>query len=621
MIPLIPILLIGLFIRFILIGNTGFIADISFWKSWSMAVVDHGVVWTAYNTNINYPPGFIYVLWIMGKIYQIFGNAHDYNAFWRENNFAFLFSSKLPAIAADVAVTLLIYWFLNQKEKLIKIGANLINFQFSIFPPLRRAGNFQFSLPTLMAAVFFLNPVSIIDSSLWGQYEAFGIFFTLISVVLLFYRRPYIGTVFFITGALLKLQNIIFIPLFFIFVFRYFDLETTLKSIAVAACTFFIVTFPFLVQGKMERVIYLMIVNNDYFPWLSLNAHNLWWIVAGAKGMTTTDKITVIGILNAKTVGLIIFSACYFLSCILIILRPTPRNFILALTIAIYSFFLFMTESHERYSYPVIVFLLFLYPFLENKINLTGIWMNSKKGRVPVKVFFWILYGFFTLAIFFNIHTGLILNYPYNGFSLLTGITNPVLTIANSYFGIFLFILLFPLIFSQISIFYLATSIALILFSLFALHLPYAVKKQVSLTSYKPIIIKQDYGTLQLNKTVNSFSGWRSWNRLSNNYFFYRKGFGTHANSKLVFDINRKFSRLVSDIGVDTETGPQASVVFQVFGDGKKLYESPHMGKFDFPGHIDIDIKGIKYLGLEITDAGNGNNNDHADWLNPVLYR
>ena len=45
------------------------------------------------------------------------------------------------------------------------------------------------------------------------------------------------------------------------------------------------------------------------------------------------------------------------------------------------------------------------------------------------------------------------------------------------------------------------------------------------------------------------------------------------------------------------------------------------MGRFDFPKHIEIDILGVKYLGLVTTDAGDGINSDHADWLNPVLYR
>ena len=89
----------------------------------------------------------------------------------------------------------------------------------------------------------------------------------------------------------------------------------------------------------------------------------------------------------------------------------------------------------------------------------------------------------------------------------------------------------------------------------------------------------------------------------------------------MVFNINRKFSRLSTDFGIDTEAQTAASVVFQVWGDNKKLFESQKMGRFDFPQHTEVNVKGVKYLGLVVTDAGDGINSDHADWLKPVLYK
>src|SRR3990167_7006118 len=123
--PFLFVLFIGLIIRLLLVGNTGFIADISFWKSWSLGALDHGIVWTTHNTNINYPPGFIYVLWLMGKLYSIFGDPHNFNTFWKENNFGFLLASKSIAIVSDTIIAYLIYWFTSQKEKLKQLGSTL----------------------------------------------------------------------------------------------------------------------------------------------------------------------------------------------------------------------------------------------------------------------------------------------------------------------------------------------------------------------------------------------------------------------------------------------------------------------------------------------------------------
>jgi hypothetical protein len=102
---------------------------------------------------------------------------------------------------------------------------------------------------------------------------------------------------------------------------------------------------------------------------------------------------------------------------------------------------------------------------------------------------------------------------------------------------------------------------------------------------------------------------------------FYRTGFGSHANSTLVFDINRLYSRFTTDFGVDTEAATPATVSFKIYGDDKLLYESKKYGRFDFPGHTSVPVKGVKLLKLEITDGGDGINSDHADWLNPILYK
>lgn len=601
----------GLLIRIILIGNPGFLADVAFWKSWSLAASDHGIVWTVFNTNINYPPGFIYVLWLMGKIYALLGNPYDYNTFWAENNFLFLLVSKSFAIVADTAIAFLIYWFFSQKENWSRARDGSTEGQ----DPLIKIG-----LPTLLASVFYLNPVVILDSALWGQVESLGIFFTLVAVILLFYKKPTLATVIFTTGVLMKLQNIIFIPLYFLFIFRYFGTSTSLsaglktlaKSLVAAGATFLFISLPFAIANNMDKVFYLLTVNNDYFPWLSLNAHNLWWIVAGTKGMTIIDKITVFGILNAKTVGLLIFSTWYFLLCLLVALRPTPRNFLLALTLSVFAFFLFTTQSHERYSYPVLVLLLFFYPFTV---------ILDAGGRTRKLEYFWILYALLTITIFFNIHTGLVVNYPQNGFLPLTRMVTSGTTTINSYLLILLFFLLLPFVFSQISKWFFVLCFLLFVSAIGILNLPYYLGEKLSLTSFTPVLVSQDFGSLQINKAVNSYSGWKSWNRLSNNYFYYRKGFGTHANSNIVFDVNKKFSTFATDYGVDTEAPTPASVIFKIYGDGKELFTSSKMGRFDFPQHIEVGILGVKYLGLVVSDAGDGINSDHADWLNPVLYK
>lgn len=617
MLPLGLLIFVGFVIRLLFIGNTGFVADISFWKSWSLAAIDHGIVWTTHNTNINYPPGFIYILWLMGKIYSFIGNPHDYYNFWTENNFAFLFVSKMFPIVSDILITVMIYWFFSQKKTLEKLGA-YIKIDYKNLSP-----NIQIlykNLPLILATIFYLSPVVIIDSALWGQVESIGILFTLTAIILLFYRHPLMATAIFTTGTLLKLQNIIFIPLYFLFILRYYDFRTLAKSLGIAALAFFTVCLPFVLANNMDRILFLMTLNNDYFPWMSLNAHNLWWIVSNAKGMTTIDKITVLGILNAKQVGLIIYSGIYFLLCLILFKKPTPKNFLIALSTSIFAFFLFTTQSHERYSYPVLVLLLFFFPFIEAAGSNNVSKFSLQKSEFGIK-YFWVFYTLLTLAVFFNVHMGLILNYPSNGFNMLTKISTPPMSIINSVILIILFFASLPYLFTQVSRFLILVPAILIPLGLFAGNFSYLAQGKVSLTKFRPIISNQGFGELQINRATNSSKGWKEWSRLAVEYFYYRNGFGTHAYSNQTFDINKKFRRFKADFGIDIEAPTPASVQFQVFGDGKQLFQSKIMGRFDMPEHLDVDVTGVRYLGLVVTDAGDGINSDHGDWLNPILYK
>ncbi|MFO1530091.1 MAG: NPCBM/NEW2 domain-containing protein [Kiritimatiellia bacterium] len=67
---------------------------------------------------------------------------------------------------------------------------------------------------------------------------------------------------------------------------------------------------------------------------------------------------------------------------------------------------------------------------------------------------------------------------------------------------------------------------------------------------------------------------------------------------------------------------PKASVVFQVMGDGQVLFDSGIMRIGDLPGpRGEGGCQGCPELTLVVTDAGDGNSCDHADWGEPVLTR
>lgn len=126
----------------------------------------------------------------------------------------------------------------------------------------------------------------------------------------------------------------------------------------------------------------------------------------------------------------------------------------------------------------------------------------------------------------------------------------------------------------------------------------------------------------------------------------YEKGLGVHAICELIYNLKPNYERFVALAGVDDEIlgkdlgwfrAGYASVIFQVFVDGKLLSESPVMRIQDVPWAFNVKIpKESNQIRLLVKDSGNYplslffspqytrlhdrwsffNYMDHADWVN-----
>jgi alpha-galactosidase len=98
----------------------------------------------------------------------------------------------------------------------------------------------------------------------------------------------------------------------------------------------------------------------------------------------------------------------------------------------------------------------------------------------------------------------------------------------------------------------------------------------------------------------------------------YPTGIGTHAAAAVGYYLGGTCSRFSSSIGIDDESSGNttASVVFQVFNKDTdtKIYDSGVVAADSPTRSVDVAVAGIQQLELRVTDAGNGNAYDHADW-------
>jgi hypothetical protein len=92
----------------------------------------------------------------------------------------------------------------------------------------------------------------------------------------------------------------------------------------------------------------------------------------------------------------------------------------------------------------------------------------------------------------------------------------------------------------------------------------------------------------------------------------YAKGIGAHAPSRIVVSLAGRCETFAATVGLhDGRTG---SVAFRVLADGEDVASTPVMTGGSAPVDLVADVTGADRLALVVTDGGNGNGSDHADW-------
>jgi beta-galactosidase len=99
----------------------------------------------------------------------------------------------------------------------------------------------------------------------------------------------------------------------------------------------------------------------------------------------------------------------------------------------------------------------------------------------------------------------------------------------------------------------------------------------------------------------------------------YETGLGVHALSVVDVYLGGACTRFTSAAGVDDETGSGGSVVFEVWTDDQRRYTSPVLRGSGGGADVDVDVTGAQVLRLRVTEAGDGNGLDHADWAAATL--
>ncbi len=97
-------------------------------------------------------------------------------------------------------------------------------------------------------------------------------------------------------------------------------------------------------------------------------------------------------------------------------------------------------------------------------------------------------------------------------------------------------------------------------------------------------------------------------------------GIGTHANGEMTFAIPKWASAFAANVGVpDAYRGRKTSIEFAILVDETEVWRSPTMRPGEPAAPVAVPVSGKNRIALKITDAGDGIDDDHGAWLEPVF--
>jgi hypothetical protein len=142
---------------------------------------------------------------------------------------------------------------------------------------------------------------------------------------------------------------------------------------------------------------------------------------------------------------------------------------------------------------------------------------------------------------------------------------------------------------------------------------PSELPETLHLDTVTPQTVQQGWGAYAVGAAVGG-------GELILNGRAYRRGIGTHAPSRLTFDVPEGYRSFEARVGVDGSVGERGSVVAVVELDGRVAYRSPVL----FGGqsvHVRISIQDVRQMTLIAEPAGDGKRFDHVDWVEARLLR
>ena len=356
-----------------------FDADLTtFWLPWMAYGAQHGLaqLYLEGHPPVNYPPLYLALLVGLGKLYGLVVPGFEYTPLQSV-------LIKLPAVLADLGITALLYAAAWRVVQIRDASAPSVSTTGTHDRTTARPNdrNKESWFPLLAAALWALNPAVIYVSAFWAQVDSIHTLWMLAALLAALGRRWGWSGVLMALALLTKLHAVVLLPLLFVLALRH-----SWRALAGGALglggTLALGLLPFALNGMLDRVLLVYFGAVGFYPKLSVNAFNGWFLVQTLSvqwlGREILDTARVIGPVTLRWVGLALLGGytAVLLGLLWPRLEPGRRALdgqttavrpwlpaqarllvFFAAGLLVFGFFSLATEMHERYGLPALAFL------------------------------------------------------------------------------------------------------------------------------------------------------------------------------------------------------------------------------------------------------------------------
>lgn len=236
--------------------------DVVAWKIWSYAAshdvtgmfgvggsppIRGLVAWNGHETSVNYPPVFLYEYAIVGRVYRAIYPSYPDSA-------ALLVAVKLPVLAANIALTALLYSVVRRIAKRDEAGR-------------------------WAALAYWLNPVSIVGGELLGYVDPLFYLPAIGGLALACFEQPWWAGACIALAVGTKPQAILIGPAFALVLWQAGGLGAIARASATFGGTLAAAVLPFAVRGALPNMLLAFGSFDERRDTMSAFAANAGWIV------------------------------------------------------------------------------------------------------------------------------------------------------------------------------------------------------------------------------------------------------------------------------------------------------------------------------------------------------